>query len=356
MGTLLWKPRSNSGHLPQWICTTRRLPLQTLSFDPHLNVVFIPPEPYHICGHRLQLSDFLLRQLNGLGSKVLLEVCHFGRPWDRDDRHLQRAGLGKEPGKRQRGGRAAFAGSHGLDLPDDLVVFRQVLLGKPRQRGPPVGRGCIQFPTQLLPAQRRIRHEGNPQLHARRHDGVLQVTGEERPLLLHVPDGVDRVRLADLGRRGLGQAHLLDLARRHEALRCLHEVRHVMVCRQAVAVVHVDVVRAQAGQRRLQGLGHVLECGVAAVAEGHVLGGNRDVLPPRLLGKQAHHRLVPGLGALRGGEGVAGAVDLGGVEVGHPGGEHRLQHRDGIVLGEGRAVEGRQAHAAEALLGHCASQ
>ena len=106
--------------------------------------------------------------------------------------------------------------------------------------------------------ERRVGDEADAELAQRRQDLRLDVARPQRVLGLHRGDRVDGVRAADRLRRGLAQPDVADLALGDElgerADRLLDRRARV----DAVLVVEVDVIGAQALQRALDRAPHVL--------------------------------------------------------------------------------------------------
>ncbi len=150
-----------------------------------------------------------------------------------------------------------------------------------------------------------------------------------------------RVRPTDRARAGLGQPEVTDLAGLHQLGHGADGLldRHLRI--DPVLVVEVDVVDPEPAQRRLARLAYVR--GVAAdqgrlaepVGEAE-LGGQHDLVAASGDGPSDQFLVVPG------------AVEVGGVQEGHPEVEGMVQGRDrlGVVRG---AVAVAHAHAPQAL-------
>ena len=172
-------------------------------------------------------------------------------------------------------------------------------------------------------------------------DLVLEVAGEQRVLGLQGGDRVHGVRPADGGGRGLGQAEVADLAGLDELGHGADGLLDRDGLVDAVLVVEVDVVDAEALQRGVAGRADVVGAAVdadhGAVGEALVaeLGGELDLVAPA--GDGLADELLVG----------EGAVHVGGVEEGHAEVERPV---DGVgaALLVGGAVELRHPHAAEA--------
>jgi len=160
-----------------------------------------------------------------------------------------------------------------------------------------------------------------------------------------------RVGTADRRRRRLAEAEVAHLARRdqlrHRADGLLD--RHVRI--DAVLVEEVDVVRAEALQRSLDTLAHVLGRAVDR-AERRKVAGHR--VGPDVAGELGRDHIVLAMPL----DGVADehlighrAVQLRGIEEVDADLERMADRRRRLVL-VGRAVERRHSHAAQPEGGH----
>ena len=197
-------------------------------------------------------------------------------------------------------------------------------------------------PVRKPRPERRVGDEADAELAARRQDLVGGVARPQRVLGLQRGDRVHGAGAAQrLGAR-LGQPEVADLALLHELGHRADGLLDRRVGVDAVLVVEVDVVDAEAPQRSLGRLAHVL--GPAADAAGGRVVGVADDAE---LGRQ--HDLVAAAGDRAADELLVGvrAVDVGGVEEGHAEVERAVDRGDrlGVVAA---AVELGHAHAAEA--------
>ena len=206
-----------------------------------------------------------------------------------------------------------------------------------------VGRGDLA--GQEATAERAVRDPADAQLPYGRQDAVvLGLAGPQRVLGLQRRDRVDGVRPADSAGRGLGEPEVAHLAGSHQLGHRADGVLDRRGLVDPVLVVEVDVVDAEALQRRVAGLPHVLrsagDAEELAVLAAHVaeLRREHDLVAPARDG--------PTDEALVG----EGAVHVRGVKESNAEVEGALDDGDrlGVV---GRAVELAHAHAAESLLG-----
>ena len=180
-----------------------------------------------------------------------------------------------------------------------------------------------------------------PQLAHGRQDLVLGIAAPERVLGLQRGDRMDRMRAADRLRRRFGQAEVADLAGAdeigHRADRLLDRRRAV----DAMLVVEIDVIDAEALQRRVARLAHVV--GLPADAE------ERAVVAAHVAELRRQHDLVAAVA-----DGAADqllvrerAVHVGRVEKVAAEVERAMDRGDRLRVIVG-AVELRHPHAAEA--------
>ncbi len=110
---------------------------------------------------------------------------------------------------------------------------------------------------QEAASERRVGDERDAELLQRRQDLGLDVARPQRVLRLHRRDRVHSVRAADrLGAR-LGEAEVAHLAGRHELGHRAHRLLDRRVGVDAVLVVEVDVIDAEAPERALARAAHV---------------------------------------------------------------------------------------------------
>src|SRR4051812_38926179 len=157
-----------------------------------------------------------------------------------------------------------------------------------------------------------------------------------------------RVRAADGLRRGLAEAEVADLALGDELAHRADGLLDRRLGIDAVQVVEVDVVAAEALQRALDRAAHVLRRAVERAAVG-ILRGRRGA-DPHLRG-ELDLVAAPDDGAADELLVREGPVHLRGIEEGAAELEGPVDRRDRLAL-VGRAVEGRHAHAAQADLRH----
>ena len=250
--------------------------------------------------------------------------------------------LRQQPGEAELRGRAALLRGDRLDLRNQRAVLREVLLLEARMRGaPPVDlREVGDRAGQEAAAERRIGDEADaerPRDGARRL-GLLAV--QQRVLGLHRGDRVRRMGAADGLRRGLGQAEVAHLPLLdqpgHRADRLLD--RHGGI--DAVLVVEVDHLDAEALEGGLAGLLHVVGPAVHAVRPARVLrlaelGGEEDLVADALQ-RLADHRLV-----------VAPAIHVGAVEMRDAEIDGVADQLDGLRVVR-VAIDAGERHAAEA--------
>jgi alcohol dehydrogenase class IV len=152
---------------------------------------------------------------------------------------------------------------------------------------------------------------------------------------------VHLVGAADRLRRGLRQAEVADLALLHELGHRAHRLldRHGLV--DAVLVVEVDLVHAEALERGLARAAHVLRLAVDA--------DPAAVLPALVAELRRQHDLVAAVGDRAADEQLVGErpVHVGGVQEVHAELDRAVDGGDRLVL-VGAPVELGHAHAAEA--------
>ncbi|MCW0424987.1 hypothetical protein NB713_002930 [Xanthomonas sacchari] len=199
-------------------------------------------------------------------------------------------------------------------------------------------------PGQEAAAQRRVRHEADAQLaHRLQHAVVFRIARPQRVLALQRGDRMHRVRAADGGRGGFGQAEEAHLALFHQPRHRPDRVldRHVRI--HPVLVVEVDVVHAEPAQAGLAGRLHVFRTAVDAAC-GRVVGVELDAE----LGRQ--HDLVAAPGQRLADQHFVGvrAVHVGGVDEADAVLDRGMDDRDRGGVVAAAAVERAHAHAAEA--------
>src|SRR5439155_799857 len=139
---------------------------------------------------------------------------------------------------------------------------------------------------EKAPPERAVRHEADAQRSAGGQNVVFRVATPERVLRLERADRVRRVGPPNGRRRGLRQAEVADLAGAHQLRHGADRVldRHLGV--HAVLVVQVDVIHAEARERGVACLAHVLRAAVHAdkgpvrLADVAELGGQHDAIAP----------------------------------------------------------------------------
>ena len=204
--------------------------------------------------------------------------------------------------------------------------------------------GRLEAAGQEAAAQRAVGHEADAQLAHRLQQLVLDVAGPQRVLGLQRADRVRGVRAADGLGRGLGQAQEAHLARLDQLAHGADGLLDRRLGVHAVLVEEVDVVQAQAAQRVVARLLHVLGPAVHAAlgrvvaADDAELGGQHHLVAA--VGDGAAHQLLVG----------AAAVHGGGVQEVHAQLDRAVDrgHRLGVVA---LAVELGHAHAAQPLGG-----
>ena len=199
---------------------------------------------------------------------------------------------------------------------------------------------------QEAATQRAVGDDPDAELSRRRHDLLLQLTAPQRPLGLQRRDGMRRRGSPQGVRVDLGQTEVSHLARLDQLAHGTDGVldRHLRVT--TVQVVEVDVVDAQATQRRVAGLVHVAGIapdrasrGILLVAHETELGGQHDLVAAAA-DRPTHELLVR-----------VRSVGIRGVQQRDAQVERPLDRRDRLGL-VGVAVELGHAHAAQALGRH----
>lgn len=176
----------------------------------------IPIPARHAPFHRdPDLLDFLLAQIHLQRTQVLLEVLDLLRPRDRN--HI--LPLRHQPRQRQLPHRAALPPRNRTQLPHQLEVFREILLGEPRHASPAVVRvevlGAFVPSRQHAAAERAVGDGRDAERAARGEEvgtgGLLDVEGEGGVFDLGGEDGVDGGGAAE-GRGGaFGEAEVVNL-------------------------------------------------------------------------------------------------------------------------------------------------
>ncbi len=227
----------------------------------------------------------------------------------------------------------------------------------PREAGPAAPEvvlvellGRLEAAGQEPAPERRVGDEADPELAAGGENLRLGVAGPERVLGLDRGDRVHVVSPADRLRRGLAEPDVEHLAvgdqLRHRADRLLD--RDVGI--DAVLVVEINMVGAEAPQRALDRAEDVLGRAVDRADGGHV-ARRRAVGPARELGRD--HVLVAAAFDRASDKLLVGQrpVELGGVDEVDPELERPLDRADRLAL-VGGSVEGRHSHATESESGN----
>ena len=198
-------------------------------------------------------SQLVGGQLDAVGGGVLLDAGHPAGAGDGGDV----VAVGEDPGESGLGGGRADLGADGPDLVDDREVAGEVLAGEPRVGLAPVVVGEVVDGADLAGeqavAERGVRDEPDAELTQQREDLGLDVAGPQRVLGLQGGDRLDGVGAADGVGAGFGQAEVQHLAlgdQLGDRARGLLDRRARV---DAVLVVQVDVVGAEAAQRPLDG-------------------------------------------------------------------------------------------------------
>jgi hypothetical protein len=294
-------------------------------------------------GHGIcDLRELVGAQLDVRRGDVLLQTRAALGPGDRDDV----VALGQHPCKRELRRRHALGGGELLDRGDEVEVALEVLALEARVPAAEVVVGEVverlDLAGQEPAAERRVGHEADAELAAGRQDLVLGVARPQRVLGLQRGDLVHGVRAAQRLGSGLAQAEVADLALRDQLGHRPDGLLDRRVDVDAVLVVEVDVVGAEALQRVLARLLDVLGAPVGGAAAR--VGGIAD--DPELRGQ---HDLVAAIGDRAPDEALVcvRAVDVGGVEEVDAQLDGAMDHGDRLVV-VARAVELGHAHAAQA--------
>jgi len=186
-----------------------------------------------------------------------------------------------------------------------------------------------------------VRHEADAEVVERLHDLALHVPRPERILRLEGRDGMLFVCRSNRVGRRLREAEVTHLALLHKPPHRAHRVLDRDLRIDAVEIVEIDRVHAEALKRVLAGALDVarpaVDALIAAVLPAHdakLRGDGHCVL---MRPQDAPHQLLVG----------EGAVHVGGVEEGDAAVNGTLERLDGPVL-VGRAVKLRHPHTAEA--------
>ena len=255
----------------------------------------------------------------------------------------------EQPRDGELAGRDALLGSDLLHALDEVEVALEVLALEARVGPAEVVLGEIVGRRDLAgeeaAPERAVGDEADAELADRREDLVLGVARPERVLGLKRADRVDLMRAPDRAGGCLGEAQVAHLALLDELLHRAHRLLDRRVRVHAVLVVEIDVVDAQAAERSVARLMHVL--GIAAHAQ------PLAVRPPHVAELGGEHHLVAATsdGATHELLVRERAVHVGRVEEVHAQLERSLDRRDRLRL-VALAVELGHAHAAESERGH----
>jgi hypothetical protein len=233
----------------------------------------------------------------------------------------------------------------GFDGIHDLEILGQVVAVEPRIDAAEVVRvervGGSDGAGQEAAAERRVRHEADPELAQHRQHLGLRVARPEGVLALHGRDGMHGVRPTDGVDRGLREpvtAQLAGLDQLGEGADGVFD-RDLRV--DAVLVIEIEVVGAKPAQRVVEGRAQVLGAAVLlalaarAVHDGE-LGCHDDAVS--VGAERLSEKCLVGVGAVR----------LGGVEEGDAQVERAPDCADGFgVVSAGARVEGGHPHRAE---------
>ena len=155
-----------------------------------------------------------------------------------------------------------FSAASSATVPASSHVALGVLAAEARLGAPPVVGvelvGRAEAAGEEAAAERGVGDEADAELAQRRQHLVLDVAAEERVLALDGGHRVHRVRGADRLRRRLAEPVVADLALLHQLGQRPDGLLDRRVRVHAVLVVEVDVVGAEAAQRALDRLPHVL--------------------------------------------------------------------------------------------------
>src|SRR3954453_6503132 len=183
--------------------------------------------------------------------RVLLEVAHSFRSWDRDDV----VATVEYPRERELPGRDALLGRHLLGPFDALDVAVEVLALEARVVAAEVVVGEVgrraEAAREEAAAERGVRDEADPELAHGRQDLGLGIARPQRVLGLQRGDRVNGVGATDRLGRGLRQPEVAHLAGLAELLHRPDRFpnRHRLV--DPVLVVEVDVVDPEPFERRV---------------------------------------------------------------------------------------------------------
>jgi hypothetical protein len=177
--------------------------------------------------------------------------------------------LCEHPGEHELRRRALLLDRDLLETLDDLHVSVERIALEARMREAAVAFGKIRLALdragEHAAAERRVGNERAAEL-ARRGERLLGLDAiEERILVLHRRDRVDLVRAADRLRARFRQAERAHLAGFHQALHRADRIldRHVRI--DAVLVIEVDDVDAEALQARIARAQHIVGGAVDAL-------------------------------------------------------------------------------------------
>src|SRR5690606_36429466 len=190
----------------------------------------------------------------------------------------------EHPRERELCGSAALVRGDLANRVDELEIASKVLALEARVLAAPVI-GC-----EIVDAANRAREEAtaegtvgdeaDTELRAERQQLVLRVAAPQRILGLKSADGVHRVRAADRGRRRFGQAEVAYLAFTHEIGHCADRVLDRRLRVDAMLIIEIDHVHAEAFQARVASLLHVLGSAVdteeSTVRSAHVTEFRRE--------------------------------------------------------------------------------
>jgi hypothetical protein len=199
---------------------------------------------------------------------------------------------------------------------------------------------------QEAAAERAVGDQPDPELADRGEHLVLEVACPQRVLALQRADRMDGLGAPDRGGRRLREAEVADLALLHQLRHRPHRLLDRNVRINAVLVVEIDVVHAEAAQRALARAVHVLGAAVDpaaarvfGIADDPELGGQDHLVAPLCDG--APDQLLVGVRPVH-----VRCVQQGDPEVE---GELNRGQRFGLVS---LAVELGHPHAAESLGRH----
>src|SRR5207244_4880786 len=151
---------------------------------------------------------------------------------------------------------------HLLDAHHELQVSLEVLSLKTRVVAPPVvGREIVrrlEAAGEEPAAERAVGDEPDPQLTAQRKNLLLRIARPKRVLGLQRRDAVHAMRATDRVGGRLGEAEIADLPRFHELRHRADRVLDRRVWIDAMLIVKVDSFDAEAFQRSVARLPHVL--------------------------------------------------------------------------------------------------